>query len=88
MSKYEVISGPNTGKYEPEITPYLDTFHAVHVNHNQEIIIRKSNVHLLGSVAALQSVLRKRFSENMQQIYRRMPMPKYEKLHFGMGVLL
>ena len=36
VSKYGVISGPyfpvfspNTGKYEPEITPYLDTFHAV-----------------------------------------------------------
>ena len=36
MSKYEVTSGPyfpvfspNTGKYGPEITPYLDTFHAV-----------------------------------------------------------
>ena len=36
MSKYRVISGPyfpvfglNTGKYGPEITPYLDTFHAV-----------------------------------------------------------
>ena len=35
-SKYGVISGPhfpifglNTGKYGPEITPYLDTFHAV-----------------------------------------------------------
>ena len=42
-TKYRVISGPyfpvfglnlsvfspNTGKYEPEITPYLDTFHAV-----------------------------------------------------------
>ena len=34
MSKYGVISGPyfpvfgpNTGKYGPEITPYLDTFH-------------------------------------------------------------
>ena len=33
---YGVISGPyfpvfnpNTGKYEPEITPYLDTFHTV-----------------------------------------------------------
>ena len=33
--KYGVISGPyfpvfnpNTGKYGPEITPYLDTFHA------------------------------------------------------------
>ena len=29
MSKHGVISGPNTGKYGPEITPYLDTFHAV-----------------------------------------------------------
>ena len=36
MSKYGVISvpyfpvfNPNTGKYGPEITPYLDTFHAV-----------------------------------------------------------
>ena len=36
MSKYGVISGPyfpvfnpNTGKYRPEITPYLDTFHVV-----------------------------------------------------------
>ena len=34
--KYEVISGPyfcvfspNTAKYGPEITPYLDTFHTV-----------------------------------------------------------
>ena len=37
MSKCGVISGtyfpvfsPNTGKYGPEITPYLDTFHAVY----------------------------------------------------------
>ena len=36
MSKYGVISGPyfpvfspKTGKYGPEITPYLDTFHGV-----------------------------------------------------------
>ena len=36
VSKYGVISGqyfpvfsPNTGKYGPEITPYLDTFHPV-----------------------------------------------------------
>ena len=26
MSKYGVFYGPNTGKYEPENTPYLDTF--------------------------------------------------------------
>ena len=38
VSKYGVISGPyfpvfnpNTGKYGPEITPYLGTFHAVRV---------------------------------------------------------
>ena len=37
MSKYGVISSPyipvfglNTGKYGPEITAYLDTFHAVY----------------------------------------------------------
>ena len=29
MSKYGVISGPNTGKYGPEIIPNLDTFHGV-----------------------------------------------------------
>ena len=32
MSKYGLISGPYFpafGKYGPEITPYLDTFHAV-----------------------------------------------------------
>ena len=37
VSKYGVISGPyfpasglNTGKYGPEITPYLKTFYAVY----------------------------------------------------------
>ena len=30
MTKYVVISGPNTGKHGPEITMSLDTFHAVH----------------------------------------------------------
>ena len=40
MSKYGAISGPyfpvfglNTGKYGPDVTPYLDTFHAVIANH-------------------------------------------------------
>ena len=39
MSKYGVYSGayfsvfsPNAGKYGPEKTPYLDTFHAVLLN--------------------------------------------------------
>ena len=38
VSKYGVFSGPyfpvfraNAGKYRPEKTPYLDTFHAVSV---------------------------------------------------------
>ena len=26
---YSPVSSPNTGKYGPEKTPYLDTFHAV-----------------------------------------------------------
>ena len=26
---YILYISPNTGKYKPEITPYLDTFHAV-----------------------------------------------------------
>ena len=45
MSKYGVISGPhfpvfglNTGKYGPEITPYLDTFHAVKVDLTSKIL--------------------------------------------------
>ena len=29
VSKYGVISGLNTEKYEPEIAPYLNTLHAV-----------------------------------------------------------
>ena len=28
-SKYGVFSGPNTGKYGPEKTPYFDTIYAV-----------------------------------------------------------
>ena len=42
MSKYRVFSGPyfpvfglNTGKYGPEKTPYLDTFHAVEILHSK-----------------------------------------------------
>ena len=29
MSKYGVFSGPNTGNYGPEKSPYLDNFHVV-----------------------------------------------------------
>ena len=31
MPKYVVISGPNAEKYGQEITPHLDTFHAVNL---------------------------------------------------------
>ena len=31
VSEYGVFSGPNTGKYRPKKTPYLDTLHAVTV---------------------------------------------------------
>ena len=55
MFKYGVISGPyfpefspNTGKYVSEITPYLDTFHAV-------INISK----LIGRMSASKKVKRK-----------------------------
>ena len=30
-SLYSSVFSPNTGKYGPEKTPYLDTFHAVKV---------------------------------------------------------
>ena len=54
MFEYGVISGPyfpifspNTEKYGPEITPYLDTFHAVSVciffTSSERIGIFKSN---------------------------------------------
>ena len=53
MSKYGVLSGPyfpvfslNTGKYGPEKTPYLDTFHAVYtkekpISYEQDTVIVK-----------------------------------------------
>ena len=52
--KYGVISGPyfhvfspNTGKYGPEITPYLDTFHAVNfVSKYQKILSKACNFYL------------------------------------------
>ena len=50
VSKYGVISGPyfpvfglNTGKYGPEITPYLDTFHAGYTI-NKPNTIKKFNI--------------------------------------------
>ena len=39
MFKNGVFSGPNTGKYGPEKTPYFDNFHAV--NHNMKCVKHK-----------------------------------------------
>ena len=39
MSKYGVFSGPNTGKYGPEKTLYLDIFHAVYSLHKNEVFL-------------------------------------------------
>ena len=53
VSKYRVISGPyfpvfspNTGQYGPEITPYLDTFHAVTYFLVTYLIVSKGEKHL------------------------------------------
>ena len=43
MSKYEVISGPDTGKQGLEITPYLDTFHAVWNTNNYRNYMTNNN---------------------------------------------
>ena len=47
VSKYGVFSGPNAGKYGPEKTPYVDTFHAVRVP------LRIPSRHLLASKVAV-----------------------------------
>ena len=41
VSKYGVISGPNTGKYGPEISLYLDNFHAVNNCGNHKLCFFK-----------------------------------------------
>ena len=55
MSKYGVIFGPyfplfspNTGKYGPEITLYLDTFHVVRVSKTTlaELILREGDIEI------------------------------------------
>ena len=52
-------------------------------------IYKQENCSSCGKEAA-RGVLRKRCSENFQQIYNRIPMPKcdFNKSHFGMGVIL
>ena len=44
MSKYEVFPGPDFPAFGPEKTPYLDTFHVVHVAiHRFNTIVIKDN---------------------------------------------
>ena len=51
MSIYAVISGPyfpvfglNTGKYQPETTPYLDIFHAAFESFNPLLLKIANNI--------------------------------------------
>ena len=37
--KYGVNSGPNAGKYGPEITLYFDTFHVVVLTHFMPLVL-------------------------------------------------
>ena len=39
VSRHGVFSGPNTGKYRPEKTLYLDNFHAVLALNSKPIIL-------------------------------------------------
>ena len=47
-ARIQSVFSPNTGKYGPEITPYLDTFHAVKVTRIRSIY--QYFVHLLNKV--------------------------------------
>ena len=57
--QYGVISGPyflvfspNTGKYGPEIIPYLDTFHAVFV-FKVLILLGPTHIYHIGSIVKI-----------------------------------
>ena len=56
---YEVnlLLNPNTGKYRPEITPYLDIFHAVNVPNNA---FETSEWYIVGLTAILRLLRRKK----------------------------
>ena len=58
--KVSFISGPNTGKYGPEITPYLETFHAVLLNCNWRCHEKKwklSGLHLKKAIFKLENYI-------------------------------
>ena len=40
-TEYGVFPGPNAGKYRPEKTPYLDTFHTVSVMWHDFILVNQ-----------------------------------------------
>ena len=93
---YGVFSGPyfavlalehlfvfsrNAGKYGPEKTPLLDTFHAVSYAENWTFLTVINLNATMSTITELQKqpsrvVLRKIYSENMQQIFKKTPMPR------------
>ena len=46
-TSYLSVFSPNVGKYRPEKTPYLDTFHAVRVFSDPHISVEGENLHIL-----------------------------------------
>ena len=64
VSKLGVISGPyfpvfglNTGKYRREVTPYLDTFHPVHIIGKIRNLPKSTKVYLSQVIAQLKILL-------------------------------
>ena len=62
VPKYGVFSGPyfpvfglNTGKYGPEKTPYLDTFHAIRVYNSANISILDNQMFCINSTKIVMS---------------------------------
>ena len=62
VSKFEAFSGPyfpafglNTGKYGPEKTPYLDTFHAIKVYNSANISILDKQMFCINSTKIVTS---------------------------------
>ena len=68
VSKYGGFSGPNTGKYGPEKTPYLDIFHTVNQNQKTFTYItftnlqkKDSEVHILQYYEYCTKMLKKEY---------------------------
>ena len=72
MSKYGVFSGlfilvfsPNTGKYRPEKTLYLDTY-----CHTVWIYACRSDPKLNHRIARIEEIIKVEFSESSQRVLR------------------